>query len=111
MAAGKLDHRFAFGERVVSSDGYGNEVTDFADRFTVWAGVTYLRGSEAVIAARLEGRQPVVIRVRQSTQTRQISTDWRASDARSGEVYNIRSIVPTDDQAFFDITAERGVAV
>lgn len=112
MEAGNLDQRFTFLSREVIDDGYGNEVSGpFEDRFTVWAGVTYLRGSETVMASRLEGRQPVVIAVRQSANTRSITTDWKARNARTDEVYNIRTIVPTKDRAGFEITAESGVAV
>jgi SPP1 family predicted phage head-tail adaptor len=107
--ARKLQHRVTFATRAIGDDGYGNERDGFEDQFTVWAGLTYLRGSEAVIASRLEGRQPVVIRVRKSPDTKGITTDWRAQVA-SGETFNIRTIVPTDDRRFFDITAESGGA-
>lgn len=111
MTAGKLRDRVTFGARTAVDDGYGNEVSGpFEDRFTVWGGVTYLRGSEAVIAARLEGRQPAVVRVRTSTQTRQITTDWRVRNERTGSVSNVRSIIETEDRAFLDIAVEAGVA-
>ena len=107
---GRFYHRVAWDRRDVADDGYGNEVADWAEQFQTRAGFTFLRGSEAVIAARLEGRQPVIVRVRVSSQTRQITTDWRMRDARTGEVYAVRSIIETDDRAYRDITVERGVA-
>jgi len=33
------------------------------------------------------------------------------TDERTGEVYNIRSIVQTDDRLWLELTCERGVAV
>ena len=107
----KLSGRVSFAARSIVDDGYGNERGDWVDQFTVWAGITYLRGSEAVIASRLEGKQPAVMRVRVSPQTRLITTDWRATDLRTGEVYNIATKVETPDRVFFDLTATSGVAV
>lgn len=111
MTAGKLRDRVTFGSRSIVDDGYGNEVSGpFEDHFTVWAGITYLRGSEAVIAARLEGRQPAVVRVRTSRQSRQITTDWQMRNERDGVIYAVRSIIETEDRAFLDVTVEAGVA-
>ncbi|UHD44916.1 phage head closure protein [Aureimonas altamirensis] len=107
----KLRERVTFAARAVVDDGYGNETGGWADQFTVWAGITYLRGSEAVIASRLEGKQPAVIRVRVSPQTRVITADWRVTDTRTGEIYNIATKVETPDRVFFDLTATSGVAV
>ncbi|KTR07375.1 hypothetical protein NS365_04580 [Aureimonas ureilytica] len=90
-------------------DGYGNtRPGPFVPAITVSAHIRYLKGSETVIASRLAGRQPVVIRVRRTAQTRDIKTDWRATDTRTGQVYNVRAIVPSADRAFLDITAESG---
>ena len=33
------------------------------------------------------------------------------TNAKTGELYNIRTIVPTDDRAGFEITAESGVTI
>lgn len=108
---GALRERVAWDVRGLVDDGYGNTVSgDWSEQFQTRAGFTFLRGTEAVIAARLEGRQPVIVRVRASSQTRQITTDWRMRDARSGEAYAVRSIIETDDRAYRDITVERGVA-
>ena len=108
---GALYERVAWDVRSVVDDGYGNEVSgDWSEQFRTRAGFTFLRGSEAVIAARLEGRQPVIVRVRASSKTRQITTDWRMRDARTGEVYAVRSVIETEDRAFLDVTVEAGVA-
>lgn len=71
----------------------------------------YLRGSEAVMAARLAGRQPIVATIRRSTGARAITTDWRMRDLRSGIVYNVRTAIPSDDRHWIELTCESGVAV
>ena len=84
--------------------------------FAVAVQITPRLGGETVEAARLEGRQPVVMRVRYSPDTKQIRTDWRATDVGSGIVYNVRSVVdpnmggPQHGQ-WIDVLAESGVAI
>lgn len=108
-SAGELRHRVAFDRRQEVEDDYGNTQSDFVEQFIVAAKVSAKFGGEAVTAARLTGQQPVTIVVRQSAQTRMITTDWRARDARNGEVYAIRSIVDPDDRcAFFEILTQTG---
>lgn len=112
MQAGKLRDRVTFAKRQASSDEYGNDESTFVDQFTVAAEVIYLQGGEQVMAARLDGRQPVVLTVRASTQTRLIETDWRATDARDAErVFNVRSIKPSERRDHIDVLCEAGVAV
>jgi head-tail adaptor len=111
MAAGKLDKRVAFESPIKVSDGYGGTENGWVPQFTVSADYIRLRGGETVLASRLSGTQPTVIKVRASSSTRLVTTDWRARDARSGEVFNIRSIIESDDRAYLDIAAESGVAV
>lgn len=108
-SARRLRHRITFARRADEKDGYGNTSGGWDDQFTVWAGLTYLRGTETVIASRLQGRQPVVIRVRASDQTRRITADWRAQDA-AGKTFNVRSIIPTDDRRFLDMATDTGGA-
>ncbi|ULK98845.1 head-tail adaptor protein [Bradyrhizobium sp. I71] len=109
--AGELRHRVAFDRRESADDGYGNTQADYVQQFVVWAGVKARFGGEEVMAARLSGQQPVTITVRRSSQTAQIKPDWRARDARTGEIYNIRSIAdPTDRSAFLELLCQKGVA-
>jgi head-tail adaptor len=113
----------AFDERVTEPDGHGNEQEKFVEQFKRRAGFTYLRGGESVIASRLEGRQPIVVRVRRDSDTIKITSDWRMRDTRNGAwqgsgddqywagaIYAVRSIAPTDDRQFLDIVVESGVA-
>lgn len=111
MAAVSLRHRIAFEKREDVDDGYGNTKSDFVEQFVVWTGVQARFGGETVTAARLSGQQPLTLTVRQSSQTEQITTEWRARDVYSGEIYNIRSIAdPTDSGAYFDLLCQAGVA-
>ena len=108
--AGQLRETVAFDERVLIDDEYGNTEGTFLEAFQCRAGFTFLRGGEAVMASRLEGRQPVVARVRESSQTRQIEPDWRMRDIRTGASYAVRSVAATPDRQWIDVTAEGGVA-
>jgi head-tail adaptor len=111
-AAGRLRQRLVFRSRVLVEDGMGNSHADFVDRFEepaelIVAGL----GSEAVVAARLEGRQPVVIRVRYNSRTVQVQDDWVAVDARNrGIVYVLRA-PPVDriqDRRWLEMPATLG---
>lgn len=121
--SGQLYERVAFDQRVSQPDGYGNEQEQFVEQFERRAGFTFLRGGEAVIASRLEGRQPIVVRVRRDSDTLKIQPDWQMRNARDGgwqgtapdqywdgPVYAVRSIAPTEDRQFLDIMVESGVA-
>lgn len=121
--AGHLFERVAFDERVTQPDGYGNEQENFVEQFQRRAGFTFMRGGETVIGARLEGRQPLVVRVRRDSDTLKIASDWQMRDVRngawqgegdaavwSGPLYAVRSIAPTEDRQFLDIMVESGVA-
>lgn len=109
MTAGALNDRLRFESPVETVDAYGAAVTGWAPEITVAAGLTYLRGGEAVMQARLAGRQVIAARIRVSRDALRIRDEWRAVDARSGVVMNIRSILPSADRAFLDLTLETGV--
>ena len=77
--------------------------------------LTFVATGESVLAERLTGKNLVNITVRQSINTRLITEDWRAKNERSGETYNIRSIIDPDQgtgQAgrFIELLCEKGVA-
>ncbi len=107
---GNLRHRVAFDARSDVADDYGGTEAGFVEQFIVAAGIEARLGGEQVMAARLTGKQPVTITVRQSGQTRRIDTGWRARDVRTDVVYAIRSVVdPDDKRMYLDILAETGV--
>lgn len=113
MQAGRLRERVTFSARTELSgdgDGYGNFETGWVDQFTVAADIVAKLGREDVQAQRLQGHQPIAIVVRASSETRQVTTDWRVTDARSGVSYNIRSIAPDRLGAKIELMCEAGVA-
>jgi hypothetical protein len=121
--AGRLKEKVAFDERADQDDGSGNVEGGFVEKFQRRAGFTFLRGGETVVASRLEGRQPIVVRVRRDSDTVKIKQDWRMRDTRSGAwqgvgderywngpIYAVRSIAVTEDRQFLDVMVESGVA-
>lgn len=109
MFAGQLTYRARFQSRAEQDDGYGNTVSVWQDLFTRWCNVRFLRGGEAVMASRLEGRQPVIITVRSCSQTRTITSDMRC--IIDGRTYNVRELPRlSQDRAWVEFLAESGVA-
>lgn len=109
MNPGKMRRRATFQARLIVDDGYGNVVGGWEDRFQRWCGVRYLRGSETVMAARLSARQPILVTIRQDSQTALIMPDWRVL---IGDVpYQIREpLRPSEDLRNYEILCEGGVA-
>ena len=110
IGAGDLYYRVAFDKRAEVDDGYGNTVSDWAEQFQCRAGYRHLRGGESIMAGRLQGKHAQVIIVRVSSQTRQVTTDWRVRDARTGDIFNIRDVTAETDRMFLSFLCERGVA-
>lgn len=110
MKAPKLYESVAFDSPMATTNDYGGVEDGWTQEFTTRANFRFLRGSEAVQAARLEGRQPVVATVRRSTDSEAITTDWRMRDTRRGIAYAIRSVIWSEDRKWVEITAESGVA-
>lgn len=106
--AGELHELFRFDARVETSDQYGGSEGAFAPVFSCRAKRQFLRGTEAIQSARLEGRQPVVLTIRNSVQGRAVNTDFRAVDARTGATFNITAINPTPDRQWIEILAISG---
>lgn len=112
-SAGAMRERMHFQRKEALDDGMGNEVSgSFQTVFTDAAELVPLRGGESVMASRLTGVQPYIVRVRSSTRTRAVGADWRIVDARSGAVYAITSPPTNQDQknAWIDIMVTQGVA-
>ena len=108
MRAGLLTERIGIEAKSHGpNDEYGNPAILWDLRGTRWAHVRVLRGGETVQAARLEGRQVLVVTVRADALTRAIRPDWRLRDDRRGRVLEITApIAPTEDGAFVEITCE-----
>lgn len=112
-AAGDLKFRVGFYKRTTQDDGMGNTEAGFSPtkEFEVAAAIEPKLGGEGVLSARLESRNIVNITVRRSITTMQITPDWCAKDERSGDIYNIRSIIDPDGKnAFLEMLCEKGVA-
>ena len=110
VGAGSLRELFAFDKRPLTPDGYGNSEGDFAEQFRSALGLQSLKGSEAVMASRLEGKQPYIATVRYSAQTAQITPDWRCRDVRTGKGYAITTHVPRSRKDYVDMIIVEGVA-
>lgn len=118
-----LYHRVAFDKRETgnpdSPQDFGNVVSEWEEQFQCRAGFIHLRGGEAILASRLEGRHSQIIQVRASSETRAITTDWRARDVNNGSwngnvwagpIYHVKDITPhEEDRAFLDILVTSGV--
>ncbi|PKA40449.1 head-tail adaptor protein [Rhizobium sullae] len=109
--AGTLRERVSFSVRNEQDDGYGNVASGWVEQFQDAASYTHLRGGETIIAARLENRHPVVIRVRASTKTRSVTADWKLTDKRTGVEYAIRDVTHDVERAYIDFLCESGVAI
>ncbi|MGO7185294.1 head-tail adaptor protein [Rhizobium brockwellii] len=111
--AGKLREKLLFQRRAIVDDGMGNEQSgDWETKFTAAAELIPLRGGEPVLAARLSGVQPYIIRIRSCAAAREVTTAWRAVDARQqSKTFNITAAVDPDNKnAWLDIMATQGVA-
>lgn len=121
-AAGWLHQSFIFYRREDVETAPGVPVGIWVEMFRMRANLAFRDGNEAVIAAKLTGKQPAFLIVRRCKQMEYIATEWCCADARTsnydeendrftGDVYNIRSIVPdTQNRQFMRLILERGAA-
>lgn len=111
MGAGKLRELIAFERRDPVDDGAGNEISGpWIEQCRANAELLPLRGGEAVLASRLQGKQPYLITVRWSLASSEVTPDWRAVDARSGAIYAIQSAVPRERRDYIDMICVAGIA-
>jgi head-tail adaptor len=108
-----LRNKLNFQRRETIDDGAGNEQSgDFATMFSAEAELIPLKGGEPVLAARLTGTQPYIIRIRSCTTAREVDTSWRIIDARNpARIFNITAAVdPSNKNAWIELMATQGVA-
>ncbi|HRP26022.1 phage head closure protein [Thauera sp.] len=114
IEAGKLRERVTLAKRVETNpdapDDYGNTVGEWQDQGEVWAEFVFRHSGEAVIAGRLQGRNTLLVRVRTSPLTRQVSSEWKVTDARTGTEYAVAG-PPEVYPAVVEILCQSGVAV
>lgn len=109
--AGRLVHKVAFDKREASDgDNAGNYEGEWVEQFLCRAEFIHLRGGEAVLAGRLQGRHTQVIRIRVSQLSNAVTSDWRVRDVRRGTEFNIRDIEFEENRQFISLTCESGVA-
>lgn len=97
ISSGDFRERVRLEARKKVSDGFGNEIAgDWEEQFVRSALYIMKPGSESVLAARLQGTQPVTMILRYDDQTRTIGTDWRAVDTRDGTAFAIRASADMD---------------
>jgi head-tail adaptor len=108
-----MRERIDFQYRPMVDDGFGNEQAgDWTTAFTAPAQLIPLKGSEPVISARLSGVQPYIIKIRSHPAARDVTTAYRAVDARNpSRIFNITSAANFDQKgAYIDMMAVQGVA-
>lgn len=108
--AGQLTQRVAFEQREEVDRGDGVTVGQWKEQFRCWAGYKHLRGGETVQAARLQGQQTLIIRVRASGQTRVVTGDWRIRDTRTGVLFDIKYPEHETNRMFISFTCQSGGA-
>lgn len=111
MSAGELRERVAFHEIASSDSSFGIVAGEYEEQFRRGARIRPLVGTEPVIAQRLTGVQPVVIKVRSDSATRDVTTAWKIVDTRSLVSYNIRAVTPDEKRKYIEFLVEAGVAV
>ncbi|RYE57627.1 MAG: head-tail adaptor protein [Hyphomicrobiales bacterium] len=108
-SAGELKDRLHFQQRALDANNDRTGEWDVSGQATRWAKVVWLKGSEPVMAQRLQSIQPVVITVRDDSVTRAFGTAWRAVGKNgflAGKPFNIRGVSPSKAAGFLDILAE-----
>jgi len=111
MGAGVRKEVLAYETRQEIDDGAGNPVSGpWVEQFRTSAQMHPLRGTEAVMASRLQGIQPYLVTVRCYSATLCITTDGRLRDTRSGVTYNITSAVPREKRDYIDMLCVAGTA-
>lgn len=114
MRRGPYPEEVAFDAPVQVPDGHGGIETGWADEAQAYrarARFRYLRGGEVVQAARLSGRQPIVVTLRYDAAAMVITTGWRMRNEQTGEVANIRTApVRAENGHEIEMTVETGVA-
>ena len=97
--AGKFRERVQFQRRSTISDGMGNALSNWSNLTRpYWARISPLKGTEQVINQRLAGVNLFNIVCRLCSDLRQVTSEDRIINLRSGETYNIQSTQNTDER-------------
>lgn len=113
-----LEQSIAFDQEVSVQNASGGHDTSWEERHACRAEFIYSRGSEAVDAARLQGRSIYKVKIRSCAASRAITSDFRMRDLRRGDLaaelpgepYQIREIDAITDRRWVYLVVESGVA-
>lgn len=111
LGAGKLDTRCVFQKELKVPDGGGGNSITWPEQFTLWGGFAFPRLStrmEAVAAGAVQGMTRGELVVRESTNSRLISKDWRV--VAKGRTWNIGEPQPDQRDGYLRMPVESGVA-
>jgi hypothetical protein len=109
--SGGRTYRIRFERR--ARDANGDPLGAFTFVFERACEVVWLKGSEPVVAQRLQGLNPAVIRVPATRSSRAIDNAWRCVDARIpkpgvNDYLAIHSKTLSEDRSFVEVLATRG---
>ena len=106
--AGDLKDKITFQQRAIDDNDDKNG--PWANIVTVSAQIQPLKGGEGVMASRLQGKQPFIIYVRASYNTRRIDNTFQAVDAHCKErVFVITGASLSLDKAWVECLAVQQV--
>lgn len=105
QSASRLTKRARFLKPDQRPDPDGNIIQGYIEQFSVAANVQPLRGGEEIMQARMQSKAPAIITVRASSQSRQITSEWRIRI--DGREYDVKED-PRESQnrAFLEMLAE-----
>lgn len=105
MRAGELTKRAALQKPHKHTDADGQIVQGWQQVGVVWCNLLPLRGSESVMQARMESRNPAVVTVRSSSLTRPITAEWQV--VIDAITYAVKEAPrETQDRGFLEFLAE-----
>jgi len=96
MRAGTLNKRATFKKPTRTQDATGGWVTTLSDYITVWAQLSPERAREKIQQGRIANASAGALRIRSSTQTRQI--DGTFVVVVDGVTYNVRGSANPDQR-------------
>lgn len=108
--AGPLKEILVAQLRVEQEDDYGNTVGEWQEQSRHPAAVEARRGTETVVAGRLQGVVNWIATVRYSGAAAAVTTEHRFVDDRSGAIYAIKTAIPRPDRKYIDFDLATGVA-
>lgn len=109
--AGKLVERVAFDRPDTVDDGLGGRARSWVQDFDCNAEFRYQKGSEEEDAGGHVGVAEFKVRVRSSSETRRITSEYRMRDVKRSVAYNLREVDNVSDRHWVWFVAENGIAI